>query len=80
MQVREKYCSTEEISWSDASDEVKVEILIARFEDGGRQFSEDPLLVLLKKWPASETFSDNPRLIEAEVCFKLLLHEFWNWW
>lgn len=65
--VRAKYCSTEEISWSDASDEVKVEILIARFEDGGRQFSEDPLLVLLKKWPASETFSDNPRLIEAEI-------------
>ncbi|KAJ7321416.1 hypothetical protein OS493_034989 [Desmophyllum pertusum] len=64
--VRDKYCSTENISWSTASDEVKVELLTERYEDGGMQLCDDPLLVLLKKWPASAKFCENPRFIEAQ--------------
>ncbi|KAJ7321426.1 hypothetical protein OS493_034999 [Desmophyllum pertusum] len=65
--VRDKYCSTENISWSTASDEVKVELLTERYEDGGMQLCDDPLLVLLKKWPASAKFCENPRFIEAQL-------------
>jgi len=69
VQVRDKYCSAENISWSSAADEVKVELLTARYEEGGRKPCDDPLLVLLKTWPAREEFLENPRLIEGQVCF-----------
>lgn len=69
IQVQDKYCSAENISWSSAADEVKVELLTARYEEGGRKLCDNPLLVLLKKWPGSEKFCANPRLIEAQVCF-----------
>lgn len=69
VQVRDKYCSAENISWSSAADEVKVELLTARYEEGGRKPCDDPLLVLLKTWPARKEFLENPRLIEGQVCF-----------
>ena len=71
LQVREKYSSSEDFSWSSAADEVKVELLNERYENGGRKLSDDPLLVLLKKWPASEKCWKNPRLIESQVKYFL---------
>ena len=67
--MRDKYCSAEHISWSSAADEVKVELLTARYEECGRKPCDDPLLVLLKNWPAREEFCENPRLIEGQVGF-----------
>ena len=71
LQVREKYSSSEDFSWSSAADEVKVELLNERYENGGRKLSDDPLLVLLKEWPASEKCWKNPRLIELQVKYFL---------
>ncbi|CAH3135142.1 unnamed protein product [Porites lobata] len=67
MKVREKYSSSEDFSWSSAADEVKVELLIESYENGGRKLSDDPLLVLLKEWPESEKCWKNPRLIESQI-------------
>ena len=40
-------------------DEVRVERLIQKYKDSGELVSEDPALVMLKKWPASKQYHDN---------------------
>jgi len=40
-------------------DEVRVERLIQKYKDNGELASEDPALVMLKKWPASKQYQDN---------------------
>jgi len=52
-------------------DEVRVERLIQKYKDNGELVSEDPALVMLKKWPASKQYQDNSdRLpgLEELVC------------
>ena len=52
-------------------DEVHVEKLIWKYKDSEELDSEDPALLLLKKWPASEQYKDNPdklRGLEQLVC------------
>ncbi|XP_022809422.1 uncharacterized protein LOC111346398 [Stylophora pistillata] len=48
------------LSWNRAMDEVQVERLIQKYKDNGEVDSEDPALVMLKQWPASKQFKDNP--------------------
>ena len=76
LKVREKYRSSEDFSWSSAADEVKVELLNERYENGGRKLSDDPLLVLLKEWPESEKCWKNPRLIESQVKYFFVLSNY----
>ena len=40
-------------------DEVRVERLIQKYKDNGELASEDPALVMLKRWPASKQYQDN---------------------
>ena len=40
-------------------DEVRVERLIQKYKDNGELASEDPALVMLKKWPASKQYQSN---------------------
>ena len=47
------------MSWNRAMDEVRVERLIQKYKDNGELDSEDPALVMLKKWPASKQNQDN---------------------
>ena len=52
-------------------DEVHVEKLIWKYKDSGELDSEDPALLMLNKWPASEQYKDNPdklRGLEQLVC------------
>ncbi|XP_022777936.1 uncharacterized protein LOC111319424 [Stylophora pistillata] len=48
------------LSWNRAMDEVRVEKLIKKFKDSGEMGSEDPALVMLKRWPATEQYRNNP--------------------
>ncbi|XP_022809423.1 transient receptor potential cation channel subfamily V member 5-like [Stylophora pistillata] len=41
-------------------DEVHVERLIQQYKDSGELDGEDPALLMLKQWPASKQFKDNP--------------------
>ena len=41
-------------------DEVRVERLIQKYKDNGELDSEDPALLMLKKWPVSRQYKDNP--------------------
>ena len=41
-------------------DEVTVEKLIQEFKNNGELDCEDPALFMLKKWPASEQYQENP--------------------
>lgn len=43
-------------------DEIRVERLVSKYEVGGSDPKDDPLLVLLKKWPESKKYKKNPRL------------------
>ncbi|PFX15099.1 hypothetical protein AWC38_SpisGene20699 [Stylophora pistillata] len=43
-----------------AMDEVHVERLIQKYKDSGELDSEDPALLMLKQWPASKNYKDNP--------------------
>lgn len=48
-------------------DEVRVERLIQKYKDNGELASEDPALLMLKKWPSSKQYKDNPdRLLGLE--------------
>ena len=52
-------------------DEVRVERLIQKYKDSGELASEDPALVMLKKWPTSKQYQNNSdRLpgLEKLVC------------
>ena len=46
------------MSWNRAMDEVRVERLIQKYKDNGELVSEDPALVMLKKWPTSKQYQD----------------------
>ena len=48
------------LSWNRAMDEVHVERLIQKYKDNGELDSEDPALLILKRWPACEQYKDNP--------------------
>ncbi|PFX32211.1 hypothetical protein AWC38_SpisGene2939, partial [Stylophora pistillata] len=48
------------LSWNRAMDEVRVERLIQTFKGSGEKDSEDPALLILKQWPASEQYIDSP--------------------
>lgn len=41
-------------------DEVHVERLIQKYKNSGEFEFENPALVLLKQWPASRQYKDNP--------------------
>ena len=52
-------------------DEVQVERLIQTYKDNGELDSEDPALSMLKKWPTSVHYKDDPeklRGLEQLVC------------
>ena len=52
-------------------DEVRVERLIQKYKDSGELVSEDPALVMLKKWPALKQYqnkSDRLPGLEQLVC------------
>ena len=40
--------------------EVRVQRLIQKYKDNGELESEDPALVMLKTWPTSKRYKDNP--------------------
>ncbi|XP_022810215.1 uncharacterized protein LOC111347217 [Stylophora pistillata] len=48
------------MSWNRAMDEVTAEKLIRKFKDNGKLDSEDPALLMLKRWPASKQYQENP--------------------
>ena len=48
------------LSWNRAMDEVHVERLIQKYKNSGEFELEDPALVMLKQWPASRQYKDNP--------------------
>ena len=52
-------------------DEVRVERLIQKYKDNGELVSEDPALVMLKKWAASKQYQANSHRLtglEQLVC------------
>ena len=52
-------------------DEVQVDRLIQKYKENGELVSEDPALLMLKKWPASQQYKENTdRLVGLEhlVC------------
>ena len=52
-------------------DEVQVERLIQEYKDSGELYSEDPALSMLKKWPTSVYYKDDPeklRGLKQQVC------------
>ena len=57
--------------------EVRVDRLIKTYKDNGELDSEDPALLMLKKWPASKQYKDNsdklPGLeqLVCELCMEL---------
>ncbi|XP_066015291.1 uncharacterized protein [Pocillopora verrucosa] len=48
------------LSWNRAMDEVQVERLIQRFKESGEIACGNPALLMLKKWPVSKKYNDNP--------------------
>lgn len=51
--------------------EVQVEGMIQRYRDNGELDSEDPALIILKQWPLSERFRNEPdklASLEKLVC------------
>lgn len=57
MQVREKH--NQGIAWKRAIDEARVERLIQKYKKNGELDSEDPALLMLKRWPLAKQFQDN---------------------
>lgn len=52
-------------------DEVNVEKLIQKFKDSGELESEDPALLMLKKWPTAKQYQENSEKLsglEKLVC------------
>lgn len=47
------------LSWNRAMDEVRVERLVQKYKESGELDSEDPALLMLKKWPVSKQCKDN---------------------
>ena len=44
-------------------DQVTVEKLIQKYKDNGELEREDPALVMLKQWPGSKQYKDNPETL-----------------
>ena len=44
-------------------DQVTVEKLIQKYKDNGELEREDPALVMLKQWPGSKQYKDNPEAL-----------------
>ena len=60
-------------------DEVRVEKLIQKYKDNGELASEDPALVMLKRWPASKQYqynSDRLPGLEQLVCNSMKLYPY----
>jgi len=62
-------------------DEVRVERLIQNYRDNGELVSEDPALVMFKKWPASKQYQDNysdclPGLEQLVCIMHKIVHPF----
>nr|XP_058959432.1 uncharacterized protein LOC131786393 [Pocillopora verrucosa] len=51
--------------WNRAIDEVQVERLIQTYKDNGELDSEDPALLMLKIWPSSKQYKDNPEKLQG---------------
>ena len=67
------------MSWNGAMDEVRVERLIKKYKDNGELDSDDPALVMLKKWPASKQYqytSDQLPGLEQLVCIIIILYQY----
>ena len=47
------------LSWNRAMDEVRVERLVQKYKESGELDSEDPALLMLKKWLVSKQCKDN---------------------
>lgn len=59
------------LSWTSAMDEVRVRRLIQKYSDDGELDREDPALMMLKEWPSSQLYIDNPENLpglEQLVC------------
>ncbi|CAH3156923.1 unnamed protein product, partial [Pocillopora meandrina] len=56
--VSQKQCKG--LLWNRAMDEVQVEQLIQNYKVNGEILGEDPALVMLKIWPTSKQYKDNP--------------------
>lgn len=59
------------LSWNRAMNEVRVERLIQNYKQCGEHDNDDPALVMLKQWPVSKHFKDNPEKLpglEKLVC------------
>ncbi|XP_058942043.2 uncharacterized protein [Pocillopora verrucosa] len=50
----------EGFSWTRAMDDVCVECMIQKYKESGQVVNEDPALLMLKQWPASRQYRDNP--------------------
>ncbi|PFX15199.1 hypothetical protein AWC38_SpisGene20588 [Stylophora pistillata] len=51
---------SEGLSWTRAMDEVSVQSMIQKYKDSGQLACKDPALLMLKRWPASKQFKNNP--------------------
>ncbi|CAH3129267.1 unnamed protein product, partial [Pocillopora meandrina] len=72
IEVRQK--QSEGFSWSVAMSEVRIKRMIQKYKDNGELDSEDPALLMLKTWPASGKYKDNPdRLPGLEQLINQLL-------
>lgn len=52
-------------------DNVCVECMIQKYKESGQVVNEDPALLMLKQWPASRQYRDNPEDLpglEQMVC------------
>lgn len=57
IKVRQK--QGQETSWNKAMDEVRVERLIQKYKDSGNMDSNDPALLMLKRWPSTKQYKYN---------------------
>lgn len=57
VKVRKKH--DEGIAWNRAVDEVRVDRLIKKYKDHGELATQDPTLLMLKRWPKAEHYQDN---------------------
>ena len=62
--------------------EVRVERMIQKYKDNGELASEDPALLMLKKWPASKQYKDNANQLaglEQLVCIWHKTFHYFKW-
>ena len=54
-------------------DEVRVRRLIQKYSDDGELDRADPALMMLKEWPSSQLYIDNPRTFQGSNSWYVLL-------